>query len=124
MSDVDSMIDRAMVKIGEAATAGDRTKVKEILRNLLETATAAAAAQAHQQRLAEIGEDSQAICRYYGELGITHRETEDQLGRKLTEEEKDEMTKGAFDRRAEARALELGQARQGGKVLPWMTSLS
>lgn len=121
MTDTDQAIDRSIRRIVSATKAGDISGVRQVLRDLLETATAAAAAQVHQQRLAEIGDDSQALCRYYGELGITRQEAEKQTGRLLRLDEQEAMARGAFDRRAEARALELGQARQGGKVLPWMT---
>lgn len=120
--DTDTMIERAMLAFGKAAIVVDQAKVKDVLRSLLETATAAASAQAHQQRVEETRDDTEACCRYFGELGITKAEAEKHFGRVMTVEEQAEMIKGAFGRRAEARALELGQARQGGKVLPWMTT--
>jgi len=122
MIDTEALIDRAIKRIVSATKAGDISGVRQVLRDLLETATAAAAAQAHQKRIGEIGDDTIAACRYFGELGITKAEAEKHLGKLLSLDEQEAMAKGTFDRRAEARALEIGQARQGGKVLPWLTS--
>jgi hypothetical protein len=122
--DIDQIISEAEVKIFNAATKEDIVRIRQVLRNLLETTLASAATTQHQQRMKDIGKDSVALCRYYGELGIAESEARSALGRILRDEERLAMQSGAFDRRAEARAIELGQARSGGKVLPWMTSLS
>jgi hypothetical protein len=124
--DIESTIDKALRDLGRAAKSQDANAARNVLRDLLETTLASSATSQHQQRLAEIGDDKVALCRYWGELGITKGEAERQLDIKIdsVSEEARAMEKGTFDRRAEARAIELGEARSGGKVLPWMTSLS
>ena len=55
-----------------------------------------------------------------GELGAADAVVRRKLGRAMTEDERSAYVAGADARMLEARALELGQARRGGKVLDWM----
>ena len=120
--DLDSVVSRALGKLGKAAKNNDPTAAQEIIKDLIRSQLELASANEHRDRLREIGDDTVKLCKYFGELGMPDSMIKRELGgRQMTADERKAFVGGADARVLEARALELGQARRGGKVLPWMT---
>jgi hypothetical protein len=118
--DLDAVVARALGRLGKAAKSQDPLAAQEIIKDLIRSQLELAASSEHRDRLSEIGDDTVALCRYMGELGAADAVVRRKLGRAMTEDERSAYVAGADARMLEARALELGQARRGGKVLDWM----
>jgi len=117
---LDEQIADVLAQIHAAAKKGDQAKLRRIIRDLIEPTLDLDPAELHRQRLEAIGTDTVALCAYFGELGLSLREVEQQLGRAATDEEQQAMKTGRAKRLVEVRAIELETARRSGKVLPWM----
>ena len=117
---LDEQIADTLTQIHAAAKRGDQPRLRRIIRDLIEPTLDLDPAELHRQRLESIGEDTAALCCYFGELGLSVQEMAQQLGRLPSEDEKRSAKTGRAKRMVEVRAIELEAARRSGKVLPWM----
>jgi hypothetical protein len=116
----DDIIEATLARLTKAAKSGDPAAARKVLRDLLEQVPETAAESCHRARLAEIGDDTVALCHYLGELDASPGEVAARIGHRMTGAEKAAYDAGALERRLEVRAIELHRARRGGKVEPWM----
>jgi len=74
----------------------------------------------HREKIEDLRTKPLDLCRYLGELGQDDIVATKILGRALTEKEEAARVAGAQARKIEIRAIELGRARNGGSISPWM----
>lgn len=119
---IDDQVTKALTRITAAVQVGDASKVRAVLRDLLETRLETEEQTEHQRRLETLAGDSLALARYAGELGLAARDAEALIGHVPTGEEKAAMEQGASSRRTAVRAIELQTVTRGGKlaVPEWM----
>lgn len=115
-------INETLARLAKAAKAGNQHAARKIIADLLTSQVGPDLAAEHDSRLAAIGNDTSALCRYLGSIGEVKRDVEARLTRPVNEAERKAWEEGNRDRRTRVRAVELGMALRGeAKIRGWMS---